>query len=84
MNFLLFARAGRGQARGAWAIRARSLRRPGSERRIPRANDPVSRLLLAAEAFEIWHPSHDRAALADEQLIWQPSFFVAVADEVEH
>ena len=46
-----------------------------------------------AEAFEIWHPGDDRAALLDAQLAWQPSpdvapfelgikaFFASVADE---
>ncbi|MGH7623284.1 MAG: Uma2 family endonuclease [Gemmatimonadaceae bacterium] len=95
--------------------------------RMPRASDPVTRLLLAvevlspsssrhdritkrrffqkhgvpeywvvdgeAEAFEVWHPGDDRAALLDVQLTWQPipdvapfeldikAFFAAVADE---
>lgn len=46
-----------------------------------------------AEAFEIWHPGDDRAALLDDQLTWQPSpevapfeldirgLFASVADE---
>ena len=45
-----------------------------------------------AEAFEIWHPADDRAALVDDRLIWAPeaaerpfeldirSFFASVAD----
>jgi Uma2 family endonuclease len=45
-----------------------------------------------AEAFEIWHPSDERAALVDDRLVWSPdaatsafeldipSFFAAVAD----
>jgi Uma2 family endonuclease len=46
-----------------------------------------------AEAFEVWHPSDERAALLDERLVWQPgaevapfeldvkTFFASVADE---
>ncbi|MFI5230139.1 MAG: Uma2 family endonuclease [Gemmatimonadales bacterium] len=45
-----------------------------------------------AEAFEIWHPGDERAALVDDRLVWQPSrdaplfeldvrvFFAGVAD----
>jgi Uma2 family endonuclease len=45
-----------------------------------------------AEAFEIWHPSDDRAALVDERVVWSPdaarsafeldvpTFFAAIAD----
>ena len=100
---------------------------PAVNGRRPRANAPVTRLLLAvevlspgsarhdrmtkrrffqrhgvpdywvvdgeAEAFEIWHPSDERAALVDEQVGWQPGgaaapfeldvrgFFAGVADE---
>ena len=47
------------------------------------------------EAFEIWHPADDRAALIDDELIWHPEgagepfvldvkrFFADVADEPE-
>jgi Uma2 family endonuclease len=46
-----------------------------------------------AEAFEVWRPGDDRAALIDDHLVWQPretvpafeldvrSFFASVADE---
>lgn len=46
-----------------------------------------------AEAFEIWHPGDERAALIDDRLVWQPegalepfeldvrTFFESVADE---
>lgn len=100
---------------------------PAVNGRRPRANAPVTRLLLAvevlssasarhdritkrrffqrhgvpdywvvdgeAEAFEIWHPSDERAALVDEAVSWQPAgaaasfeldvrgFFAGVADE---
>ena len=45
-----------------------------------------------AEAFEVWHPGDERAALADERLVWSPvpsvpvfelelrAFFASVAD----
>ncbi len=48
-----------------------------------------------AEAFEVWKPGNDRAALIDDQLTWQPDasvppfeldvrqFFASVADEEE-
>jgi Uma2 family endonuclease len=95
--------------------------------RLPRANDPVTDLLLAvevlspgsgrhdritkrrfflqhdvpdywvvdgdAEAFEVWHPRDERAALIDDTLSWHPAgaseafvldirrFFAGVADE---
>jgi Uma2 family endonuclease len=47
-----------------------------------------------AEAFEVWHPGDERAALLDDRLTWQPNlgatpfdldlaeFFVSVADEI--
>ena len=100
---------------------------PAIDGRMPRAADPVTRLLLAievlspsssrhdritkrrffqahgvpeywvvdgeAEAFEVWHPGDERAALLDDRLSWQPnfavppfdldlaSFFSSVADE---
>ena len=102
---------------------------PAVAGRLPRASDPVTRLLLAievlspgsrrhdritkrrffqrngvreywivdgdTEAFEIWHPADDRAALIDDELIWHPEgagepfvldvkqFFEDVADEPE-
>jgi Uma2 family endonuclease len=46
-----------------------------------------------AEAFEVWHPGDERAALVDERLVWMPeaaavafeldvgSFFAALADD---
>ena len=46
-----------------------------------------------SEAFEVWHPGDDRAALIDDRLIWRPDratepfeldvrfFFASVADE---
>ena len=102
---------------------------PAIDGRMPRAADPVTRLLLAvevlspsssrhdritkrrffqahgvpdywvvdgeAQAFEVWHPGDERAALLDDRLIWQPTlstppldldlakFFASVADEAE-
>ena len=26
-----------------------------------------------AEAFEIWHPNDERAALVDDRIVWQPT-----------
>jgi Uma2 family endonuclease len=100
---------------------------PADGDRMPRASEPVTRLLLAAEilspgssrhdrltkrrfyqkhavpdywvvdgaaeAFEVWHPRDERAALIDDRLIWHPDgsrepfvldvreFFASVADE---
>jgi Uma2 family endonuclease len=48
-----------------------------------------------AEAFEVWHPGDERAALLDERLVWRPgaevapfeldikAFFASVADEAK-
>ena len=100
---------------------------PALDGRMPRAADPVTRLLLAvevlspssarhdritkrrffqahgvpeywvvdgeAEAFEVWHPGDERAALLDDRLTWRPNsdgnpleldisaFFASVADQ---